>query len=233
MTVVYSATYYSCRSYTAEWFYDELKKGKENPFGEETYNPCNYLAEKIWDAISEVVSSARVVMDWLRECAGICLQYDVIPRWLTPLGFPVKMQYEKYDKYTVKTLVSGVLRQHRLRMPNGEPNRRKTFNALPPNFVHSLDGFGGLLGRTVNIGIKKGLTSVAATHDEYEAQAADMDILHESVREATVEIFTPNLLEEFAEYLTLFLPTGVHLTAIPDYGILDINDVMNSKYYFN
>ena len=74
---------------------------------------------------------------------------------------------------------------------------------------------------------------MAATHDEYEAPAADMDILHESVREATVEIFTPNLLEEFAEYLTLFLPTGVHLTAIPDYGILDINDVMNSKYYFN
>ena len=233
MTVVYSATYYSCRAYTAEWFYDELKKGKENLFGEETYNPCNYLAEKIWESIGEVVASARVVMDWLRECAGICLEHGVIPRWLTPLHFPVKMSYEKYDKYTVKTLVSGVLRQHRLRMPNGEPNRRKSLNSMAPNFVHSLDGFGGLLGETVNTAVGMGIKSIAATHDEYETVAEDMDKLHQAVRLSTVKLFTPNLLENFAEHLTLFLPTGVHLTPVPEHGTLDINEVMNSKYYFN
>ena len=233
MTVVYSSTFYSCRSYTAEWFYAELKKGKENPFGEETYRPCNYLAEKIWEAIGEVVSSARLIMDWMKECTVICLDNDVVPRWHTPLGFPVKMNYEKTDKYSVKTLVSGTLRQHRLRIPNGEVNRRRILNAMCPNFIHSLDGFGGLLGGVVLNCSSKGIKSFSPTHDEYEVLAEDMEILHHSIREVSVEIFSEDILSNLRNDLSYLLPADIILPEAPPLGSLDIMDILKSKYYFN
>jgi len=233
MTVCYSSTFYSCRMYTTEWFYEELKKGKDNPFGVETYRPCNYLAEVIWESISEVVASARAGMDWLKQCATVCLEYGVTPRWLTPLGFPVKMHYENTDKYTIKTLVSGVLRQHRLRIPNGDPNRRKTLNGICPNYVHSLDGFGGLLGGTVNRASAAGIRSIMEVHDSLKVTASEVDTMHYCVRSATVDIFSVNLLENFAEQLTLLLPSGISLPSIPELGSLDINDVRRSEYYFN
>lgn len=233
MTVCYSSTFFSCRAYTIEWFYEELKSGKDNPFGDETYKPCAYLAEKIWDAIGEVVQSARVGMDWLRGCAEVLIDHGVTPRWVTPLGFPVKMHYENTNKYAIKTLVGGTLRQHRLRIPNGETNRRKTINSICPNWVHSLDGVGGLLGVTVNAAHDLGVRSIKTVHDSLSVHATRMAAMHACVRAATVGIFGDNQLERLAEQLDLLLPPGVSLPSVPNLGTLNITDVMDSKYYFN
>ena len=233
MTLCYGSVFFSCRTYTTEWFYEELKKGRENPFGDETYSPCNYLAEKIWEAIGEVVQSARVGMDWLRECAALFVENDIIPRWSTPLGFPVKMHYENTNKYTIKTLVGGTLRQHRLRIPNGETNRRKTVNAICPNFIHSLDGIGGLLGHTLNLASASGTKSVMTIHDSINVLASDVDTMHHSVRQATVDLFQLNQLEILARQLEMLLPIGVSLPSVPDMGTLEVSDVLKSKYYFN
>jgi len=233
MTVCYSSTFFSCRAYTAEWFYDELKKGRENPFGEETYRPCNYLAQIIWDSIGEVVASARVGMEWLKGCAEVLLDHGVTPRWVTPLGFPVKMRYENNNKYSIKTMVAGVLRQHRLRVPNGDPNRRKTLNGICPNFIHSLDGLGGLLGMVVNRASVEGIRSILAVHDSLYVPASQVGIMHRCVREETVNMFTEDLLENLAYQFTVQLPSGVSLPALPHRGELDINEVLRSDYYWN
>jgi DNA-directed RNA polymerase len=233
MTLCYGSTFFSCRAYTVEWFYDELKTGKVNPFGDETYKPCNYLAEMIWAAIGEVVQSARVGMDWLKECAVLFMEHGVTPRWSTPLGFPVKMHYENTNKYAIKTLVGGTLRQHRLRLPNGETNKRKTINSICPNWVHSLDGVGGLLGATVNLASARGIRSIRAVHDSVFVHASRASLMHQSVRDATVQIFSENQLEILAEQLAVLLPPGVSLPSIPHMGTLNINEVLNSEYYFN
>ena len=233
MTVCYSSTFYSCRSYTTEWFYDELKAGVENPFGEETYRPCNYLSEIIWESIGEVVASARVGMEWIKECGKLLLEHGVTPRWTTPLGFPVKMRYENTNKYTIKTLVSGVLRQHRLRIPNGDPNFRKTINAICPNYIHSLDGLGGLLGSTILKALEAGIPDIMAVHDSTSIHAPNVGFMHDCVREATVEMFSRNLLEIFAFELQTYLPVGVDLPTLPRQGDMDINEVLQSKYYWN
>ena len=233
MTVCYSSTFYSCKAYTAEWFYEELKSGRDNPFGEETYKPCNYLAEIIWESIGEVVASARVGMDWLKKCAGVLLENDVTPRWYTPLGFPVKMHYENTDKYTIKTLVSGVLRQHRLRIPNGEANRRKTLNAMCPNYIHSLDGIGGLLGDTINRGMAAGIKQIMSVHDSLSVPAPQLSMMQRCVRESTVEMFDKNPLENLAFQLTTLLPPEASLPTLPQFGSLNIAEVLRSKYYWN
>lgn len=232
MTLCYGSTFFSCRTYTAEWFYDCLKQGKVNPFGEETYKPCNYLAEKIWQAISEVVQSAQAGMDYLRACAGEFVKAGVVPRWVTPLGFPVKMHYENTKPYTVKTMVGGVLRQHRLRLPNGQTNKRKTVNAICPNWVHSLDGVGGLLGETVNLAAADGIDSIMTIHDSISVHAPNVEKMHEHVRKATLNLFSEDLLANIAQQFEEQLPDGLPFSR-PHRGTLDLRVVLDSRYYFN
>ena len=143
------------------------------------------------------------------------------------------MKYENINKYSIKTLVGGTLRQHRLRIPNGETNRRKTINAICPNWIHSLDGVGGLLGRTVNLARSEGVNSVMTIHDSISVLPTQAALMHQSVRQATVEIFSKNQLEILAEQLATFLPSGVSLPGIPNMGALKVADVLQSKYYFN
>lgn len=234
MTLCYGSTFFSCRTYTAEWFYDQIKSGKDNPFGEETYRPCNYLAEAIWSSIGEVVQSAQVGMDWLRSAASLFVKNDIIPRWVTPLGFLVKMHYENTNPYTIKTMVGGVLRQHRLRIPNGQTNSRKTINAICPNWIHSLDGIGGLLGHTMNLAQSEGIQSVMTVHDSISVLSTQAELMHRSVREATVDIFgEKDQLQNLAQQLEIQLPSGVSLPSLPNRGRLNISEVLSSKYYFN
>tara|TARA_Y100001972_G_scaffold46065_1_gene56802 strand:+ start:4434 stop:6881 length:2448 start_codon:yes stop_codon:yes gene_type:complete len=233
MTLVYGSTFYSCRTYTADWFYDQLKSGKQNPFDDETYRPCNFLARIIWESIDEQVHAARVGMDWLRKCATLFVDNKITPRWVTPLGFPVKMLYEKTNKQAVKTLVGGTLRQHRIRVPNGKTNRRKTVNAICANFIHSIDGLGGLLGEIVNTASSRGINQIKDVHDSISCHASNVDVLHECIRESTVKLFSQNQMEILANQLACQLPSTVSLPELPPRGSLNIEDVLRSNYYFN
>ena len=234
MTLCYGSTFFSCRTYTAEWFYEQVKAGRTSPFGDETYRPCNYLAELIWASIGEVVQSAQVGMDWLRAAASLFVQNEVIPRWTTPLGFPVKMHYENTNPYTIKTMVGGTLRQHRLRIPNGQTNSRKTVNAICPNWIHSLDGAGGLLGHSMNLAESNGIQSVMTIHDSIGVLATQAELMHASVREATADLFDEHdQLQNLADQLAIQLPSGVSLPSLPNRGRLNISEVLRSKYYFN
>ena len=233
MTLSYGSTLFSCREYIAEWFYDQLKSGRENPFGDETYKPCHYLAGKVWESIGSVVGSALVLMEWLREVARLCIDNDVIPRWSTPQGFPVKMRYEKQERYAVKTLVNGVMLNHRINIPNGEANKRKTVNAIVANLIHSYDGIGGILGLSLNKASDRGIKSVFSVHDEVDVHASNVPIFGEAVRDATAEIFEVDQLEKFATMISVLLPIGVDVPPLPKYGTMDVNDVRNSKYYWS
>ena len=169
----------------------------------------------------------------MKESARILLENGVTPRWSTPLGFPVKMHYENTNKYTIKTLVSGVLRQHRLRIPNGDPNTRKTVNAMCPNFIHSLDGVGGLLGAILNRCLVEDIKEVLAVHDSLSVLATEVRHVHNLVREETVRLFEGNPLEILKFQLTVLLPPGVELPTLPRQGDLCISEVLNSPYYWN
>ena len=233
MTLPYGSTFFACKKYTAEWFYETLKKGTENPFGDETYKPCNWLAEKIWSAISEVVHAARLGMDWLQEVAGICIDNQVVPQWTTPLGFPVRMHYEKQEHLRIKTSVFGVIRQTKVRRDSGDPSRRKSVNAMAPNWVHSLDGFGGLLGETINLSMDAGVNDYMVIHDDYETHAPNMPTIAAAARQATVNLFSGNLLADTRKEIQYLLPSGVELPEPPPQGTLDVSQVKQAHYYFS
>ena len=233
MTLPYGSTFFSCRNYTAEWFYSELKKDRTNPFGNETYHPCNWLAEKIWEAIGKSVSSARTGMDWLQEVAAVCINNDVIPQWTTPLGLPVRMHYEKQEHLNIKTNVFGVVRQTRIRQDSGAPSKRKSVNSIAPNWVHSMDGVAGLVGESVNIALDNSVRDYLTVHDDYEVHAPNVPTMAAAARLATINIFSGNLMQDTHNEIQYLLPSGVDLPEPPPQGDLDVSLVKKAQYYFS
>lgn len=234
MTLPYGSTFYSCRDYTAEWFYEQIKKnGKISPFEGETYKPCNYLAEIIWEAINRVVNSARVGMDWFQEVADICVKNKVAPKWWTPNGFLVDMTYEQSTSVPIKTAIGRTIRQHVVRIGNGKMDGRKTLNGIAANVIHSYDGIGGLLGLTVNSGKNFGVSNWMTVHDSYGTTAGESQGLYDCLRQCTVSLFSDNLLEIFKKQVESMLPSTLRLPEVPTLGTMDVQDVLRSKYYFS
>ena len=235
MTLTYGSSYYACKQYTYDWFYDTLKhkKGGVNPFGDETYRPCNFLSELVWESISDVVRSARQGMDWLQEVASIAVQHETPIRWITPNGFIVKMDYQQSRTQLIKTSIGEVIRAHTLRFPTGGMNRRKNVNGVAPNVIHSFDGMGGLLGRTLQHSLSMGIKSYSMIHDSYGTHVQRTPELALALRKATVDIFEEDLLENFRSQIAAQLPSGVYCPSPPEKGNFDIREVLGSDYYFS
>lgn len=231
MVLPYGSTKQSCKDYTVDWFKEEVyRKNRENPFNNEVFKPCIFLSDLIWDSIADKVTSARVGMDWLRGVARICMDHDVIPLWSVPSGFLVKQLYEKQASYEVKTSIGGKIRRHRLQRGRGESSPRRNINGICPNYVHSLDA--SLLMDTFNLGHLNGLTQFCSIHDSIATTAKHSGTLATCVRTATVRHFKQDLLADFAKQISAQLPIGIELPEIPYVGGLNIEDVLESTYYF-
>jgi len=232
MTLPYGLTQHSCIGYTREWL-DERLRHRPNPFGLEIYKPAAFLGKTIWNSMDSVVGSAIRGMKFIRQMIGIMIDHDITPRWMTPLGLPVRMRYENYDSVMVSTRIGAKARVLTIREENGTQSKRKASNGCAPNYIHGLDGFGGLLGHTLNLAAKKDIQDAGSVHDQIMCLAADAPTMSVCVRRATVDLFSRDLLAELrAEVLTL-LPPMVELPAIPEYGSLDVTEVLSSQYYFN
>jgi DNA-directed RNA polymerase len=233
MTLPYGLTLHSCIGYTREWLEDKIRKQGHNPFGLEMYKPVAFLGKIIWESIGDVVGSAQRGMKFIRDCMSVLIEHDVTPFWMTPIGFPVRMRYENYDVITVSTRIGAKAKVLSLRQENGVQSKRKALNGGPANYIHSLDGFGGLLGHTVNMCAANGIHHLGSVHDQILTLSGDYMKVSSCVREATVDIFSRDLLREFREGVLTFLPGSVNIPDVPEYGSLDITKVRNSDYYFN
>jgi DNA-directed RNA polymerase len=233
MTLPYGLTLHSCMGYTREWLEEKMRKTGENPFGLETYKPVAFLGKIIWESIDDVVGSAKRGMDFIRGCIGVLIDNDVTPHWMTPIGFPVRMRYENYDVITVSTRIGAKAKVLSLRQENGKQSKRKALNGGPANYIHSLDGFGGLLGHTINMCASNGINHLGCVHDQILCLSGDYMKTSSCVREATIDIFSRDLLREFRQGVLTMLPSSASLPEVPEYGSLDISKVRDSDYYFN
>ena len=232
MVSVYGGQQQSCKEYTAQWYFD-LVRGGQRPkvFKEHPYKACIFLSNLIYESIGEAVKSAQAGMDWLREIAGICMEHDVIPMWSTPTGYLVKQLYEKQASMEVKTSIGQKIRRHRLRYGKGDLSPMKHKNSICPNFVHGLDA--ALMMKTTNLATLNGLTQFSMIHDSYATTAAKSGMLSSCLRQATVDMFSEDLMENFAKQISHLLPSNVDVPPIPYVGGLDIESVIDSQYYFS
>jgi DNA-directed RNA polymerase len=96
----------------------------------------SYVAANTLNALTEMFSSAKAIMDWLANCATLVASEGQTMSWITPLGLPVVQPYRQSCKKVVRTLLQMVILA--IESEDLPVSSRKQRSAFPPNFVHSL-----------------------------------------------------------------------------------------------
>lgn len=221
MTKVYNVTRIGARIQVAKQLH---KSGVDKKL---LYPSANYLSGVVLDSVGDVCAKAVEIMDWIELCIReMCRQKpkETI-RWTTPIGVPVVQPYRNPSKFRVKTILQDVILNHEA--ANAPVKLSKQVQGGPPNWVHSEDG-SHLIGTAIDCDDEE--IDFAAVHDEYWCHASNMDRMNEILRKQFVEMYSIDrlmaLYNEWSErYDGLPLP--------PTRGSLDINAVLESKYFFS
>lgn len=240
MTVVYAATFDSCKTYTLEWLKEALKEKPESElnmlYDAQTLRyPANFLAELIWQSMRETIVKAYEGMEYLQAIAGIVSKEQQPIYWTTPAGFKVLQAKREEKSIEIKTKIGGrVAIINKDELPKISINKQKM--SVAPNFIHSLDA--SVMMKTIDKAVRRGITHFAMIHDSYGTHAADAPALANILREAFVEMFTDNILLKWTEEVLKILPTNedkkkkITIPELPAFGNLDLHGVLDSPYFF-
>lgn len=220
---------------------------------------ARYLAELIWEAVSEVVVKAVEAMAWLQDTSALLatdknIKGDPIPTvWTTPAGFPVIQEYNKLSCKMLKMTLGDSIKINvvdhgeKKELTNNELapqiscrepiphtlDTRKQRQGIAPNFVHSMDASHLML--TVCACVDKGIDAFAMIHDSYGTHAGKADILFKTVREVFVKTYTEHdVLQELHDQVEQQLSPKMasKLKDVPSHGNLDLEQVLYSYYAF-
>lgn len=223
MTSVYGVTFTGARAQIANAMRDQ-----ELLADEEVFAASQYVAKVTFDAMGEMFTGARQIMDWLAECASTVGKGAGEPMaWRTPLGLPVVQHYRKEGKQVVKTRLQNlVLVDNQEDLPVMVQKQRSAF---PPNYVHSLDSTH--MFYTAQMCHEAGVT-FAAVHDSFWTHAGTVDVMNKLLREAFIRLHSRPLLDELRTQLQHKYPQ-LSFRNHPARGDLDIQAVRDSKYFFH
>ena len=232
MVLPYGGTFRSCLDYVGTAA-DEKLKGQENPFGQEYPKARGFLAKMVWQAMSDVIVSARQVMGWVQSVARITAKNNVCLSWTTPSGFPVVQVYPDVEKRRTTTRFAGSIIRWSIEEETNTLDTRRAALSSSPNFVHSLDA--AALVKTVNACLEEGITFFAMVHDSYGTHAANTERMAELLRREFVGMYlNHDPLQELYESACAALPPEVaqEIPAPPSKGDLNLTAVMESLYFF-
>lgn len=232
MTLAYGA---KKNGYTEQIMEDTIKKAmREKPDAcvftqSNCYQAAQYMAEKIWDAVGQVVVKAVEGMDWLHKCAKLVTKNSNVVSWVTPLGLLLQQSYVKYDVEIVKLRCAG--KRFRIYAPHqtGKIDKIKQANGIAPNFIHSMDACH--LQMTVCRAKDAGINHFTMIHDSYGCPMSQAGLMYDIVRQAFIDLYTENdVLELFRECLQPL--SNKPLPTPPAKDTLDLNVIRDSKYIF-
>ena len=238
MVLPYGGSPYSCReyieeylkeNYSIEYLWRHFNIGK-------TPNECmfqisKWLAKELWGAIKDTLGSAIEGMDFLKKIASIVSKYNQYIEWQVPSGLIVRQRYSAHTKKYIRTELYGKILKATFNFDTDKLDKKRQKNGICANFIHSLDA--ACLMIYLNKCKAAGINSVMSIHDCYATLATDTETSARLLREAFVEIYRQPILENFVSDIKKLLPEGVELPQLPRFGELDVNEVLNSQYFFN
>tara|TARA_R100001463_G_scaffold1188_3_gene5047 strand:+ start:934 stop:3372 length:2439 start_codon:yes stop_codon:yes gene_type:complete len=230
MVVPYGGTLFSCRNYIEDYVRDMFYKGHRNPWeGQQLHVPINWISTIVWDSINHIVVSAREAMTWIRDIAREMSKRNIPLIWKTPTDFVVYQQYPNMKKHRIKTTIDGNLIRPTLNTEeNKSVDRNRAVNGSAPNFVHALDA--SALTNTVYMCNNDGIDAYCMIHDSYGTHASNTPILAKRLREAFVNLYKQyDVLEDFRQSALEVLD---EVPDPPKKGDLDLDQIMESKYFF-
>jgi DNA-directed RNA polymerase len=200
-----------------------------------TFAPSRYLAKHVWAVVQEEVQAAALAMDWLRRAATKVSAEGFPVRWTTPMGLPVQQVYNKSTSEQFETTYGGTSLRIRIGVDekdkDGMPvlDTKKQSSTLPPNFVHSLDA--SHMMRTVGAAAADDIEDFALIHDSYGTHAGNTQRLADHIRAEFVRMYSEaDILANLKAELEA--QSGLTLDALPPKGTLDLQQVLQSAYFF-
>lgn len=243
MTLPYGKTHFGHLSSTGEWIKEfRHKHANSNAVlwhPDEDKKAAKYITHIIESSLDEVLSFAKNIMDWLRQCVEILAKENITPSWKTPTGFRVDHSYMKSLGFsTIKNRVGSRVIQ--LRVNKGFSNDCDVSaqkNGISPNFVHSLDA--SHMQDTVVRAVNDNIRSLCMQHDCYGARVDQVSKLNKLLRESFIDLYKQDVLKDLYEQFREQLngasnkTENVTIPQPPSRKILDIDGVRQSKYFFS
>lgn len=222
MTMPYGSTRQACTTSIYVWAHDNVE------FPENTaFQHAMYLTPILWASIGEVVIAARAAMDWIVECTRILAKANKPLDYVSPIGFPVYQAAVKNEFKQVMTQIGGGMKIS-IATPTDQIDIVRQKNGSSPNFVHHVDATHMMM--TITDCADAGIEDFAMIHDDYGTHAADAQQLQEIIQTTFVVLHTEyDLLGYFK---AVHEADGIDLPPVPDYGDLNLNDVLFSPYFF-
>ena len=232
MTTPYGATLYGMREQIHQELKKQLDKGVQFQGIDATsdlWPHCKYLASHIYEAIGEVVISSRVGMKWLQDVSRAMSKADRPIYWTLPTGFIVKQKYIKSVVKQIKTVINGRMASLYAGVLHEDQRMDKSrqVNGIAPNFVHSLDAC-HLMMTIVKAKDEYGIEDFSVVHDSFGTHACDIEQLGMVLRETFCELYTGDILLNFKKE-----QRDIKLPELPQFGELDIKEVMDSEFFFS
>lgn len=235
MCVPYSLTQYSCRKYLHEhvekmW----IEKNISHNFGEDLFHATQWLTPLLWESIQDVIVGAREIMKFLKDVSKLVSSENLPVSWTTPLGMPVTMfTYKKKSKRVKTQMGDTVIKNVKLSLTEdtNKIDKKKTSQSICPNFIHSVDA--SLLQLAVVKAHKLGVDNFSLIHDSFGVLAPDVDLMSLALREAFVEIYSQDVLANWAMEMKQMLSdkNKAKFPKLPNKGNLNIEDVKFSKFF--
>lgn len=223
MTLPYGCTKRSCVDSVLDWL-AELDSPEFPPTSRMT--DAQWCTEHLWEAIGDVVISARLGMDWIQKTAAHMAKAGHPLIWTTPTGFVVHQARNKIKLRRVRTQLGGDF-NIQIGEFTDELDSRKQSAGSAPNYVHSNDA--SHMQLTIMRMVSD--TQFAMIHDSYGTYACDTDELDRAIREAFVDLYADwdalgALREEW------MARSGIELPTPPAMGDFDVREVLDSPYFF-
>jgi DNA-directed RNA polymerase len=174
-------------------------------------------------------------MGWVREAARIAAKGAKFPLvWKTPTGLVVKQAYRCTKDRRIKTVLGAETYRPIVKEMTDKFDTRKQVQAIPPNFIHSMDA--SALCLTLHDCGAKGMKAFAAIHDSYGCLPAEMTTLMQSLRACFVRMYSEHdILEELRRSLqgvADLCSDPEEIPPVPAKGNLDISLVLESEFFF-
>lgn len=242
MTQPYSVTLKGMQDQLKAHF-NEMEDHGDKFWVGENWLVARLLSELNQRAIDEVVKGAKKGKEFIKAVTSKCSERNRGLLWTSPMGFTVYQKNVKKQEFRVDSTIWTPLKgnqrvQFRIKKSVGLVNNFSQKNSSAPNVIHSLDG--GLLQMTVNKCADKGVVSFALIHDSYGTHPNDIPILNVEVRESFIEIFSDDVLYNWAiEVLTNTGFTHEEMMMVfaglddPMLDTLDLNEVRKATFFFS
>ena len=185
------------------------------------------LANLLVECIPEVAVQAGLIMEWLREVAGVIAKHNRGMVWTTAVGLVVIHENRKPKEVRLATA------DHKILVHQQDDKRkidvRKQVDGIVAHLVHSMDA--AHMMRTIHRLYAEGIRHFAMVHDSYGVHACDVDLLNRVLREEFVRIYSEPVLQNFLNEQRQANP-DLELPEPPPSGNLDIREVIESPYFF-